>query len=194
MPWYIAGVAVGALAIVLIVQQLQSPETASLPAAPPVATGGAPNPGAIDVQNMDPREAADRLYNRVMEGFSAGDSAQARAFLPMALAAYQRVGALDLDARYHITLLHLVNGDAAAARAEAGVILDEAPTHLLALSTAAEAEALLGNREAARALYSQFLENYDTEIATSRREYTDHASVLPVMREDATEFLATATP
>jgi uncharacterized membrane-anchored protein len=134
---------------------------------------------------MTPREAADRLFDRVMRSVSAGDSAAARSFAPMALAAYEMVDDIDLDGRYHVAVLHLVNGDAPAARSEAGAILDQVPTHLFGLYTAAQAEELMGDRQAAADLYSRFVENYEAEVALGRPEYREHEPILPVMLDDA---------
>jgi TPR repeat protein len=51
------------------------------------------------------RDAADRLFDRVMRAVAVGDSAQAGALLPMAIAAYQRARPLDHDALYHLSVL-----------------------------------------------------------------------------------------
>lgn len=182
---YLGGaVLVLAAIVVLFVSRDRSPE----PLGPPVpqVAGPAPlDPSAVDLSQMTPREAADRLFDRVMRSVSAGDSASARSFAPMALAAYDMVDDIDLDGRYHVALLHLVNGDARAAREEAGRILEAVPTHLFGLYTAAQAEEMIGNRDGAAPLYRSFLENYEAELATRRSEYVDHAQVLPAMREEA---------
>jgi hypothetical protein len=180
----IGGGAVLAAALTFVLLQVgRDPE----PAVPPLAPAAAPaaGPGAIDLSQMSPREAADRLFDRVMRSVSAGDSVSARQFAPMALAAYEMVPDLDLDGRYHVAVLHLVNGDAQGARAAADVILAQVPTHLFGLYTKAQAEALLGNTARASELYRQFLEHYDAEVATGRPEYREHQPVLPAMREEA---------
>jgi hypothetical protein len=186
--WYLAGAAVLIAVLAIAVPRMTAsdpPGTAlSAPAGPGAPAAGA-GPGAIDLSTMSPREAADRLFNRVMENVSAGDSVQARAFLPMALAAYDRVEELDLDGHYHVAVLHLVGNDPAAARREADTILAEAPTHLFGLFTAAQAEDMRGNTAEADALYRRFLESYDDEIVQPRPEYQEHAQVLPFMREEA---------
>ena len=64
---------------------------------------------------MSPEERATRLYNRVMTLHSAGKTDSAEFFLPMALQAYAMLPALDIDARYHVGVLHLAGGDAAGA-------------------------------------------------------------------------------
>lgn len=194
LPWVIAALAVLAVVIVLL---MPNPE----PATPPqgqVAAGGPASAGAgqfgdasaVDLSSMTPRERADRLFNRVMENVSAGDSTQARFFLPMALAAYAEVPDLNADGHYHMAVLHLAGGDPAAARASADSILAEAPTHLFGLFTAAQAEQGLGNDEAARVLFRRFQESFEAESALARTEYTEHQAVMPLMQEEAAAALA----
>ncbi|HEX2092131.1 MAG TPA: zinc ribbon domain-containing protein [Longimicrobiaceae bacterium] len=205
-PWAVAGVAVAALAGVLLLGG-DDPEprpTAPVAAAPLDGTSGsassgsalsgpaggpargpAGNPGAVDLSSMTPREAADRLFNRVMQSASAGDTAQARSFLPMAIAAYGRVPELDTDGHYHLAVLHLVGGDTQAARAEANAILARDPQHLFGLFTAAQAERAMGNQARARELFQRFLDAYDTESQRELPEYRDHAQALGPMRQEA---------
>lgn len=206
LPWIVASIAVLALAAVLLVPRLSRDE-AETPAAPG-STGGGPfaaaaplgapqgapagNPGAVDLSQMTPREAADRLFNRVMTAVSNGDSAQAKQFQPMAVMAYQRVEQLDADGRYHLAALHLVGGDWAAARAEADSLLATNPTHLFGLFTAGEAEARRGNRAAARDFYNRFLQAYDAEVAKGLPEYQEHSQGLPAMRQEARQIVSGA--
>lgn len=179
--WIAAGVAIAALLLVLLVPRLNPPS----PAAPTPAPTQALDPTGVDLSSMTPREAADRLFNRVMENVSSGDSAQARAFAPIALAAYERVTELDLDGRYHVAVLHLVDQDPESALQVASAMLDEVPTHLFALHTAAQASDLLDDSAAANDFYRQFLDSYDAEVATDRPEYADHAALLPLMHAEA---------
>ncbi|HET7275023.1 MAG TPA: zinc ribbon domain-containing protein [Longimicrobiaceae bacterium] len=185
LPWIVAGVALVALIAVLLVPRFFAEEDPTAAVAPALG-----DPSAIDLSSMTPREAADRLFNRVMRSVSAGDSAQARSFLPMALAAYGRVPNLDADGRYHLAVLHLVDRDASSARAEADTILASAPNHLFGLFSAAQAEAALGNPDAEREFYRRFLEVYDAEVARGLPGYTDHAQALPIMRQEAEDRLA----
>ena len=134
---------------------------------------------------MTPREAADRLFNRVMTATSTGDSAQAQRFLPMAIMAYQRVDSLNVDGRYHLAALHLVGHDWPAARAEADSILAVNPTHLFGLFSAGEAEAGRGNTAAAKDFYGRFIRAYDAELAKRLPEYEEHSQGLPAMRAQA---------
>jgi len=195
LPWAVAGIALAALIAVLLIPRLGSRQEAP-PAQPPaVATGDAPglgaagapsgNPGAVDLASMSPREAADRLFNRVMTAVSAGDTAQARQFLPMAIGAYQRVDSLDADGRYHLAALQLVGGNFGAARAEADTILAANPNHLFGLFTAADAERERGNAAAAKDLYQRFLRAYDAEVAKKLPEYEEHSQGLPAMKAAA---------
>lgn len=189
LPWVVAGVAVVALLAAVLVPRLQEEEA---PQAPFAATG-APAPAgdarAVDLSSMTPRQAADRLFERVMRLVEGGDTAQARTFLPMALAAYDRVEEVDADARYHLAVLHLFGGDPAAARAQADSILAGTPTHLFGLYTAARAEQDLGNSAAAQALYQQFLDVYDAEVAAARSEYQAHEPAMPGMRQEAARMV-----
>lgn len=147
--------------------------------------GGFGNPSSVDIASMTPATRADRLFDRVVRSLSTGDSVQAMAFLPMALAAHGQVPDLDADGRYHFAVLHLVDRNPAAARAQADSILLQDPDHLLALFTAAEAEDALGNAGAARIHYRRFLESYDAETGRALPEYRDHAPALEANRAEA---------
>jgi len=120
-----------------------------------------------------------------MTAVSSGDTAQATRFVPMAIAAYGRVENLDADGRYHLAALHLVNGDAAAARAEADRLLAASPTHLFGLFVAAQAADATGNREEAKTFFRRFDQSYDAEVAKNLPEYGEHSQGLPQMREQA---------
>jgi hypothetical protein len=195
LPWIVAGAALLGLIAVLLVPGLrgrsepqpaaQPPFTAAAPggAAPSAGPGG--NPAAVDLSQMTPREAADRLFNRVMTAASSGDTAQAQRFLPMAVMAYQRVDSLDVDGRYHLAALQLVAHDYSAARAQADSILAANPTHLFGLFSAAAAEDGKGNAAGAKELYLRFIRAYDAEVAKKLPEYEEHSQGLPAMRAQA---------
>jgi hypothetical protein len=189
LPWAVAGAALLGLVAVLLVPRLggrSEPQPAAQPpfaAAAPAGPGG--NPAAVDLSQMTPREAADRLFNRVMTAASTGDSAQAQRFLPMAIMAYQRVDTLDVDGRYHLAALQLVAHDYPAARAQADSILAASPTHLFGLFSAAAAEEGKGNAAGARDFYLRFIRAYDAEVAKKLPEYEEHSQGLPAMRAQA---------
>lgn len=193
LPWVVAGMAILALVIVLVFPRPQGDEAAadlaSTSAAAPGDGSAFGDASSVDLSTMSPREQADALFNRVMQNVSAGDSTQARFFLPMAISAYGAVPELDADGHYHVAVLHLAGGDPAAARASADSILAIAPNHLFGLFTAAQAEQGLGNTAAARELYSRFSDSFDAEVALGRTEYSEHEAVMPMMREEARQAL-----
>jgi hypothetical protein len=201
LPWVITGVSLAALVAVLLVPRLRgsdapevptgSSSTAAQARAAPFAGGGG-DPSRVDLSSMTPREAADRLFNRVMQSVAGGDSAQAQRFLPMAISAYGRVAELDADGHYHLAILQLVAGDARAARAEADTILTRDPRHLFGLFTAAQAEKTMGNAAASKALYQRFLNAYDAEVKRALPEYKEHEQALPPMKEEAQRQVAGA--
>jgi len=138
-----------------------------------------------DLSSMTPREAADRLYDRIMRAASAGDTAEALAFLPMALDAYDLVVPLDEDGHYHVSLLHALDGDHQMARDVAERALADAPSHLLLLGAAARAASELGDSDGANAYYARFMEAWESERARGLEEYSMHAIPLAEMREAA---------
>jgi hypothetical protein len=193
LPWLVAGTAVAALGGVLVFRQ---PADAVAPPAPsaPFAQGAAGAPGAaapagdptqVDLSSMTPRQAADRLFDKVMQAEATGDMATARQFAPMAIQAYDMVEAPDIDARYHVVQLYRVQGNAVQARAHADAILAISPTHLFGLFGAAQAEVLRGKTEDAAGFYRGFLGAYAEEIAKQLPEYQEHQQGLPAMRAEA---------
>lgn len=184
--------------ILLVVQQTSKSDnpSASLPAPPPGTLGPT---SAVDLESMTPREAADRLFVRVMTAVESGDQAQAELFLPMAIASYDRIAALTLDDRFHLSLLFALSGDGASALEVAEAGLAVRPTHLLCLAAAAEAALLLEDEAGARAHYQTLVDAYEEERRAGLVEYGPqteggHANLLPVLREDALEFLAATEP
>ena len=150
---------------------------------------------AVPLGSMTPREAATRLFDRVMTNVEAGNQAEAMQFLPMAIAAYDLIPALSLDDRFHLSLLHATAGDGASALAVAEAGLAVRPTHLLCLAAAAEGALLLGDDSRARAHYQTLVDVYDEEIRADLVEYGPqdqggHANLLPSLRGEAAEYLA----
>jgi hypothetical protein len=188
LPWAVAGAAVLALAAVAIVPRLSDRGAEAPVAASPIAPA-AGDPSAIDLASMSPRERADRLFNRVMEGTASGDTAQTAFFTEMAVQAYGMVEERDADLHYHLAELSHVAGDAAGARAHADSILAADPAHLFGLYTGARAEALRGDSAAARALFQRFVDGYAGEVARNLPEYQGHAQGLPAMRAEAERAL-----
>lgn len=198
VPWAVAGMLGVALVAVFV---LRGGGAREITLTPPPAGGGQGAPvtalgptNAVDLDSMTPRQAANRLFNRVMDAVEAGDLAQANMFLPMAIASYDLIAALSLDDRFHLSLLHATarNGELALAIAEEG--LAQRPTHLLCLAAAAEGAILIGDRERAAAHYRTFLEVFDEESQAGLEEYghgvDGHARLLPILREEAEAYLA----
>jgi len=192
LPWWIAGVAMFALIVFAGVRMVTPSGPGAAGAQPqpvaPFAAGGTGTPP--DLSSMTPREAADRLFDRVMTYVSANDSGQAQAFLPMALGAYERAMPLDHDGLFHLSLLNRVAGNVDAALANATQVLADDPNHLLGLTAAAEAAAEMGRQEEAMQYYAHLLEVFDAETARALPEYQAHQQIMQSVRSDAEAFLA----
>jgi len=190
LPWWIAGAAMFVVILVVGVRMVQPAGPAGQPVpatAAPFAGGGGTPP---DLSGMTMREAADRLFNRVMTYVSQGDSAGAQAFVPMAIEAYNQARPLDNDGLFHLSLLNRTAMNLDQALANAQEVLDSDPRHLLALTAAAEAAAELGRADEAAGYYRRVLDDYDAEIGRGLTEYADHATFLQSVRGEAEAFLA----
>jgi tetratricopeptide (TPR) repeat protein len=190
LPWWIAGVAMFVLIVVVGVNMVQpgGPAAPATPVAP--FAGGAAAGTPPDLSSMTPREAADRLFDRVMRSASAGDSTSARAFLPMAIAAYDRAQPLDHDGLFHLAMLNRVANNLEAALATAEQILAAEPNHVLALSEAAEATIELGRLDDAETYYRRLVASYAQEASRPLPEYQGHANLMESARGAAEAFLA----
>lgn len=187
IPWIVAAVTVAVLVVVLVART-------GTP-SPPIGGGGsggsppiAPPAGGMattDISSMTPRERADRLFDRIMRAVSRGDSGEVRFFTPMALQAYALLGELDADARYHVALIQAEAGDLRAMAAQADSLEAAAPRHLFVSMLRAEVAERRGQRVEAARWYRRFLELYEQELATNKREYADHGPALDAFRERA---------
>jgi ribosomal protein L40E len=175
-PWIIAGGAVVVLLIVLAVTQIRPP-------APPAAAVPAASGGPVDLSQMSPKDAADRLFNRVMAANEGGATDTARFFAPMALQAYRMLEVLDADGRFHMGLIELVAGNTDGALAQADTIAAERPTHLFAAMLHADAFQARGDSAAMRRAQQTYLTNYDAELASGRVEYGHHTTWLATWRD-----------
>ena len=160
LPWVLSFTVLAAfsLAIALFVQRHSraragdDPITGGLPELQSAAGGSMPSQSAIggpvgdggmpDLASMSPREAADRLFDRAMRE-SERNTEQASFFANMALQAYGQVpqADLDLDALFHVGLLHLEIGDATTAGTLAENMLAGNGDYLLGLVLARRAAA-----------------------------------------------------
>ena len=185
LPWAVAGVALGALATVLVLRVGAGGERGAGPAGALAGTARVSPLPAPDISQMSPEERATRLYNRVMMLHSQGKVDSAEFFLPMALQAYAMLPAPDVDARYHIGVLELTAGRSAPALAQADTIRRSVPTHLFAFMLRARALALAGDGDGASRAYRDFLKHEATERARGRPEYADHEENLDALHEQA---------
>lgn len=140
----------------------------------PFAGGATGMPRAPDISQMTPEQRAERLYDRIMTEAEAGRAENVRAFMPMALAAYEMLGTLTLDQRYDLGRLGIVSGDTALARAQADTILAAQPAHLLGLALAAQAARLEGAAQRARAFEARLLAAAPTQRGSGVAEYLLH--------------------
>ena len=143
MPWLVAGMLViaGLTYIAYLgINRNNPPEVARMPnagnAAPGAQSGensageAAPAGTPPDIASMSPAERFNRLFDRVMRAASAGDTAQAKQFAPMAILAYGMLDTVTADLRYHAAVLYAETGQYAAALALADTILAQNPNHL----------------------------------------------------------------
>ena len=142
-----------------------------------ITTPGAPAavmPRAPDISQMSPGERAERLYDRIMTEHQAGNEANVRAFMPMALAAYEMLAPLNLDQHYDVGRIAIVGGDTSLARAEADTILSARPTHLLGLILGAQAARLAGEEAQALQFDSRLRSVAPRERSAGLAEYLLH--------------------
>ena len=152
--------------------------SAQAPATTGPTTAGQPP----DLSTMSPREAADRLFNRVMMADEQGNQAEIEQFTPMAVAAYERLENLDTDALFHVGMIHIAAGDLEQAKGFAERIMAIAPTHLfvpLLEHRVAEEE---GNTSAAVSAASKFHQHYEEEMSIGRSEYEHHRASIERFR------------
>jgi hypothetical protein len=178
IPWFLVGGAVVVLLVIVAVVQLR-PGTPPPAPAPPAAQPSGP----VDLSQLSPREAADRLFDRVMISKEAGKLDTAAFFAPMALRAYGMLDALDPDARFHIGLLEIAAGNPAGADAQADTLAQAVPSHLYAFMLRADAARARGDSVAARRVDQAFLQHYDAETAANRPEYAPHATWLATYKD-----------
>src|SRR6266852_5497162 len=200
LPWAGAGAALGALLTVVALRLGGSAGSEMRDAGGAGGLGGAGDgpPAASrisppDISQMSPEERATRLYNRVMTLHSQGKADSAGFFLPMALQAYATLPALDVDARYHIGVLDLTGGNAAAAVAQADTIRRAVPTHLFGFMLRARGLELERDTAGARRAYRDFLKHEAAERKRRRPEYDEHAQNLDAFHEQATAATAGKT-
>ena len=186
--WIVAGISLVALIVtVVVVVARRAPTTG--PAAD--AGTGVGSEATTDLSQMSPAEQASRLFDRVMRAEEAGDTAQVSFFGPMAIQAYQMLGAnLNADMRLHVGLLDLAVHDPAGASAQADTILQGSRTHLYGLLLRARIAEATGDTAAGRRALQAFAAAYDAERAKNLPEYAEHDQLLSETRDLATRSAA----
>src|SRR6476469_301750 len=193
LPWGVAALALVSLTALVVGQRFGARNTPSAPTADvldganmqgatpigPAAAdaAGAPAgtaPRAPDISQLSPEQRAERLYDRIMTEHEAGREDAVRSFLPMARAAYEMIGPLNLDQRYDLGRLGEVGGDTVLARAQADTILQKRPTHLLGLILAARIARLEKDDTKARALDARLVAAAPAERSAPLPEYVHH--------------------
>lgn len=129
---------------------------------------------------MTPTQRAERLYDRVMSAAERGLPDTVRFFMPMAIQAYQAIGALNLDQRYDLGRLAEVAGDAQLATAQADTILRTQPDHLLGLVLAARAARLRNDERTATRHLERLARVEQAERRKQLPEYLLHQNDIDV--------------
>lgn len=181
LPWAVASIALLALVALLAGQFFNARGDAGAAAdlaAPPAGlfAGGTPagSGPAPDISAMSPAERADRLFNRIMALHQRNQPDSVQFFAPMALAAYQMIGTLDADQRYHLGRIGEITGVAGLARAQADSILQRDPNHLLGLVLASSAARLARSDAEARGFDQRLLQAQRSELGKNLPEYRHH--------------------
>ena len=184
VPWSIAGISLLAVIAFIAAQRFsggaaQDTLQQQSDAAAPASAAGQPP----DISTLTPAEAASRLYDRVMGQHERGRADSVQLFAPMAIAAYQQLGQLNLDQRYDVGRIAAVSGDETIARAEADTILAQNPNHLLGLILARNAARMRKDTTAERTYHEKFLAAAAAERAKQLPEYTTHANDIAIALE-----------
>ena len=148
-------------------------------AGPAAGSGGGRAP---DISSLSPDERAARLFDRVMRYDEQGKRDSLLVFAPMAMGAYELIGALDTDQRYDLGRIGEVSGNYTVAKAQADTILRAQPNHLLALALAAR---MSPDPAVAREYRRKLVAAAPAELAKKLPEYARH-------RADITRALAQA--
>ncbi|MDF1502591.1 zinc ribbon domain-containing protein [Roseisolibacter sp. H3M3-2] len=148
---------------------------AGAPAAP-FAGGGDAAGRPPSLENMSPRDIADRLFDRIMRLSSEGKADSVGFFAEMALQNYAQMPSLDADLRYDMGRVAEVAGREEVARAQADSILRAQPNHLLGLVLATKAATMRGDAAALAGFNRRLVAAAPAERAKNLDEYQRHAT------------------
>lgn len=137
-----------------------------------------------NLSTMSPREAADRLFNRVMAASERGNKAEAEQFAPVAIEAYKRVGKLDADGLFHLGEIYLVLKDYKNVTVQAQRIKRLIPEHLLAAYLEYQVATLTGDKHTKDRIAAGFKKNLLKESNIIRPEYSAHQISINQLRQE----------
>ncbi len=135
-----------------------------------------------DLSQMTAREAADRLFNRIMTASEQGKPAEVEFFVPMALQAYGALPVLDRDAHYHLGLIYGMAGDRGNVEKHIAALRQSVPNHLLASMLDHDIAEQAGDKFAISRHIADFNAAYDAEMAIGRPEYEGHGGSIERFR------------
>jgi hypothetical protein len=184
LPWIVAAIALLAFIALVAGQRFGSnPAPAATQddgGAPAMAQGRAP-----DISQMTPAERAVRLHDRVLTLRQAGKQDSVMMFAPMAIAAYEMLGNLDMDSRYDLGMIGEASENPALARAEADTILQQNPNHLLGLILAARAARMENRAADERKFYQRLVAAEPAERNKKLDEYITHENDITIAMDEA---------
>lgn len=151
-------------------------------------SSGSNGPQPPDLSTMSPRQAADRLFNRVMAANERGNEQDALRFAPMALQAYGLVNNLDPDGIFHKGMIYLILEDLENAKKQSQLIKRIAPNHLLARSLEHTIARRNNDRPKIAEVEGAFLASYDKEMNSGRPEYAAHKNSLEELHSELRTF------
>lgn len=156
--------------------------------APGTATTSKATPSSQppDLSSMTPREAADRLFNRVMMADEQGDKAEVEQFTPMAVSAYEMLENLDTDALFHVGLIYAAADDFEKSENYNERLKAIVPNHLLAALLEHRLAEATNKPEIAAGAAKRFQDHYDEEIKINRPEYDHHRASIERFKAETT--------
>lgn len=170
VPWVL-----GSGLLVTLGLSLFRSERQSGPPSPARRAAESPPP---DIAGLTPRQRFDRLYQRVITAAQTGDQTTVTQLTPMAVAAYQQLDSVTIDARYHLAMLQLHVGNLRGAQAQADTIRADVPDHLFGFVIGAAVARWRRDDAGRDAIYRAFAERYQVELATNKPEYQEHRPML----------------
>ena len=195
LPWAFAAILLVAFGAYVAAQHFSAqrpPAVATAADVPgpltgaPFASAAAPGAGpAPDISQMSPAERADRLFNRIMEAYEAGNSEFVQNMAPMAVAAYGMLPTLDPLRRYDLGRIAEVTGSLEVAQAQADTLLQANPNHLLGLVLATRVADLKRDEGRRTALAQRLVNAAPAELEQNRPEYEAHRNDINIALTEA---------